>query len=73
MSYHCFLPVFSGAGLDGFRLGWSGWIQTAVVWMGAGRRAQGAGCRGAGAQGAGCRGAGFRVQSAEGKNFGQNV
>ena len=68
MSYHCFLPVFSGAGLDGFRLGWSGWIQTAVVWMGAGRRAQGRRAQGAGfrAQGSGRRvqGAGFRAQGA---------
>ena len=55
MSYHCFLPVFSGAGLDGFRLGWSGWIQTAG-WSG---WAQGAGRR---AQGAGAQGSGYRAQ-----------
>ena len=78
MSYHCFLPVFSGAGLDGFRRRWSGWIQTAVVWMGAGRRAQGRRAQGRRAQGAGFRaqGSGRRVQGrrgAEGKNFGQNV
>ena len=88
MSYHCFLPVFSGAGLDGFRLGWSGWIQTGLVWMGAGRRVQGAGFRvqgrrvqGRRAQGAGRRAQGAGAQGrrvagfrgAGGKNFGQNV
>ena len=67
MSYHCFLPVFSGAGLDGFRLGWFGWIQT-EGWSGwaQGRRVQGAGSQGAGRRGTERRGAEAQRHRAQG-------
>ena len=63
MSYHCFLPVFSGAGLDGFRRRWFGWIQTAVVWM----DSDGGGLDGFRAQGAGRRAQGRRVAGSQGR------